>query len=227
MPDYESFRKSGWFVIPEDDTPQIMLKAFRDDPVANPLLTPSGRIEITSEQIKGFGLDDCLSMPSWQTPKEWLGDADCGDQLHLINNQPSTKLHSQLDHGKVSRQARIKGHEPVQINASDALARGINADDLVKVYNLRGAMICGAVISDDIMPGVILVSTGAWFDPDPTGEVSCKHGNPNVLTPDIGTSSLAQGPAAHSCLVRIEKWTGGEITVTAHQPPEIIKRDKK
>jgi len=43
----------------------------------------------------------------------------------------------------------------------------------------------------------------------------------------LGTSSLAQGPAAHSCLVRVEKWAGGNITVTAHQPPEIVKRDKK
>jgi biotin/methionine sulfoxide reductase len=166
-------------------------------------------------------------MPSWQTPKEWLGVSECGDQLHLLNNQPYTKLHSQLDHGKISRQARIKGHEPLYIHPDDAQARGIAADDLVKVYNQRGAMICGAVISDNMMPGVILVSTGAWFDPDPTGVVSCKHGNPNVLTPDLGTSSLAQGPAAHSCLVRVEKWAGGNITVTAHQPPEIVKRDKK
>ncbi len=227
MPDYDSFRKTGWFVIPEDDSPQIMLKAFRDDPIASPLLTPSGRIEITSERIASFGLDDCLSMPSWQTPKEWLGVSECGDQLHLLNNQPYTKLHSQLDHGKISRQARIKGHEPLYIHPDDAQARGIAADDLVKVYNQRGAMICGAVISDNMMPGVILVSTGAWFDPDSTGVVSCKHGNPNVLTPDLGTSSLAQGPAAHSCLVRVEKWAGGNITVTAHQPPEIVKRDKK
>jgi biotin/methionine sulfoxide reductase len=75
---------------------------------------------------------------------------------------------------------------------------------------------------------VLVRSTGAWFDPDSSGQlgVDCKHGNPNVLAPDRGTSSLAQGPAAHSCLVDIEKWTGGPVTVTAFAPPEIMVADQ-
>jgi biotin/methionine sulfoxide reductase len=59
------------------------------------------------------------------------------------------------------------------------------------------------VVTDAVRPGVVQLSTGAWFDPSGEG-VSCVHGNPNVLTPDRGTSSLAQGPSAHSCLVEIE-----------------------
>ena len=76
------------------------------------------------------------------------------------------------------------------------------------------------------MQGVLIVSTGAWFDPDTDGlsGLTCRHGNPNVLTPDIGTSKLAQGPAAHSCLVDIEKWTGDSVVINAHKPP-IIEDD--
>ena len=75
----------------------------------------------------------------------------------------------------------------------------------------------------EVRQGVLIVSTGAWFDPDPSGAsgLSCHHGNPNVLTPDLGTSKLAQGPAAHSCLVEVEKWTGGAVAMTAHKPPLI------
>ena len=75
------------------------------------------------------------------------------------------------------------------------------------------------------MSGVLVVSTGAWFDPDynQASNISCKHGNPNVLTPDLGTSKLAQGPAAHSCLVEIEKWCGKSLAVTAFEPPAIEK----
>ncbi|MGB1554438.1 MAG: hypothetical protein ACPHDR_09555, partial [Candidatus Puniceispirillaceae bacterium] len=53
----------------------------------------------------------------------------------------------------------------------------------------------------------------------------CKHGNPNVLAPDRPTSQLAQGPAAHSCLVEIQAASTADLEteVTAHQPPEIIK----
>lgn len=59
----------------------------------------------------------------------------------------------------------------------------------------------GSGICDDIRPGVIQVATGAWLDPD--GSL-CRRGNPNTLTLDKGTSRLAQGPVAHSCLVKIE-----------------------
>ena len=68
-----------------------------------------------------------------------------------------------------------------------------------------------------------MIATGAWFDPDISGSsgLACKHGNPNVLTPDRGTSSLAQGPAAHSCLVDIEPWVGEAVSVTAFKAPSI------
>ncbi|MGB2097475.1 MAG: molybdopterin-dependent oxidoreductase, partial [Candidatus Puniceispirillales bacterium] len=226
MPDYDDFRKQGWFVLPEEKEPMILLKDFRDDPDKHPLKTPSGRIEISSERIKGFDLDDFPGFPYWQEPSEWLGVDDLGMRLHMINNQPHNKLHSQLDHGKVSAAVRINGHEPVVINPSDAAIRGINDGDLVHISNDRGSMICGAVHDANIMAGVILVRTGAWYDPDLEGELSCKHGNPNVLTPDIGTSSMAQGPAAHTCLVSITPWTGGSINVTAHQPPEMADETK-
>ena len=226
MPDYAAFRKKGFFTLPEDEQPMILLKDFRDNPEQHPLQTPSGKIELASERIESFGLDDFPGIPYWQEPDEWLGVADLGRQLHMINNQPHTKLHSQLDHGKVSRAERIDGHEPVIINPADAARYGIGDRDLVLISNVRGAMVCGAILSKDIMAGVILVSTGAWFDPDHDGTLSCKHGNPNVLTPDIGTSSLAQGPAAHSCLVTIDRWHGGDIDITAHQPPKIETETK-
>ena len=111
------------------------------------------------------------------------------------------------------------------INVSDAADRGIADGALVRVFNQRGACLCGARLTEDIMPGVLMIATGAWFDPDIAGDsgLDCKHGNPNVLTPDRGTSSLAQGPAAHSCLVEIEPWTGAPVAVTAFTAPEIVQ----
>ncbi|MGR8919259.1 MAG: hypothetical protein ACU85V_06555, partial [Gammaproteobacteria bacterium] len=51
----------------------------------------------------------------------------------------------------------------------------------------------------------------------------CAHGNPNVLTLDVGTSKLGQGPSAHSCLVEIEPWREELPPVRAFAPPEIIR----
>ena len=110
------------------------------------------------------------------------------------------KLHSQLDHGSVSRADRPKGVEPVTINPADAAMRGLEEGRSVRIYNTRGACLAEIRVSDTIRPGVIQIATGAWFEPD--GEL-CRHGNPNTLTLDKGTSSLAQGPVAHSCLVKI------------------------
>ena len=79
-------------------------------------------------------------------------------------------------------------------------------------------------ISKNILPGVIQLATGAWFDPlhGEVGTVLCKHGNPNVLTRDEGTSKLAQGPTAHSTLVEVEKYSDVLPLVQAHEAPYIV-----
>ena len=41
------------------------LRAFRDDPDKNRLPTPSGKIEIDSKAIAGFGYADCPPHPTW------------------------------------------------------------------------------------------------------------------------------------------------------------------
>jgi biotin/methionine sulfoxide reductase len=70
---------------------------------------------------------------------------------------------------------------------------------------------------------VIAMATGAWFDPDQTGGPE-RHGNPNVLTLDIGTSRLAQGPSALSVLVEVERYAEMPGEVEAWTPPAIVPR---
>ena len=199
LPHWGSFQKDGWIKIPTPDKPTIMMQDFRRDPEANPLATPSGKIEIFSETIDSFGYDDCPGHAVWLDPMEWLGNAD-PDQLHMISNQPRNKLHSQLDHGSVSRADRPKGVEPVTMHPDDAAKRSLSAGQIVSIHNQRGACLAELKISDVIRPGVIQIATGAWYDPD--GD-TCRKGNPNTLTPDKGSSALAQGPIAHSCLVNV------------------------
>lgn len=207
-PDYEDFCDLG-FVQHSEAYPgeghRVLFDEFRRDPEAHPLRTPSGRIELFSDVIDGFGYPDCPGHPSWLEPSEWLGKAG-SFPLHLTSNQPATRLHSQLDHGVTSREGKVAGREPVRLNPLDAAARGITDGMVVKVFNDRGACLAGAVVSDDLRPGVVQLSTGAWYDPvGPGGPgAMCAHGNPNVLTPDVGTSHLAQGPSAHTCMVDVE-----------------------
>ena len=225
MPEYEDFLNRGWYEVEPPESHTIMLEAFCANPTANPLNTPSGKIEIFSETISGFGYADCPGHPVWLEPVEWLGQERKPYPLHLISNQPATKLHSQLDHGSTSRTAKIEGREPVMMHPADAEERGLRSEDIVRVFNERGSCLAALRISDDVRRQVVQMSTGAWFDPVKPGKPGsmCKHGNPNLLTIDKGTSSLAQGPIAHTCLVEVERFAGAIPPVTAFDPPEIIR----
>ncbi len=221
LPTFEDFWENEHYELPDPEKPMVMLEAFRDDPEANPLRTPSGRIEIFSETIDGFGYDDCPGHPVWREPDEWLGSARTAEfPLHLMSNQPRTRLHSQLDCGQVSQGSKVAGREPMTIHPDDAAARGISSGDIVRVWNDRGACLAGAIVADHVMPGVIQLSTGAWYDPQTPGGLEV-HGNPNVLTRDRGTSRLGQGPTAHSTLVEVARVDGAVPDVTVMRPPKV------
>lgn len=222
-PSYEEFVAAGYLQkvpAPGDRSHlRVLLSEFRNDPVGSPLPTPSGRIELHSKVIASFGLEDCPSHPTWLEPRERLG----GNQpwpLHLVSNQPRTRLHSQLDHGETSTDSKVSGREPIRIHPFDAARRGISDGDLVRVWNGRGSCLAGAIIDDAVMPGVVQLSTGAWWTP--TDEFDCAHGNPNVLTTDAGSSGLAQGSTAHTCLVDVERFDGSLPEVDPFVPPSIV-----
>ncbi|MFK7856372.1 MAG: molybdopterin guanine dinucleotide-containing S/N-oxide reductase [Granulosicoccus sp.] len=223
LPSLTELRDMQWFEIEPPTKPLFTFESFRKSPSEFALNTPSGKIELYSDTIDQFNYADCPGHPAWFEPVEWLGNAR-EFPLHLISNQPANKLHSQLDHGSVSRDRKIKGREPVVMHPTNALKRSIKDGDVVRVFNQRGSCYCGVRIDENIREDVVCISTGAWFDPESTdANTACKHGNPNVLTLDKGSSSLAQGPIAHSCLVDVE-FASAPPPVTAFDPPEIIAR---
>lgn len=224
LPDFDTFWAEGPKEVLKAEDKKILLETFRNDPQNNPLSTPSGKVEIFSDVIAGFGYDDCPGHPVWMEPYEWLGSKTAKTfPLHIISNQPSTRLHSQLDSGAISKGSKINGREPMTMNPVDARVRNIQTGDIVRIFNDRGSCLAGVNLSENVMSGVIQLATGAWFDPIVPGQIGalCKHGNPNVLTMDRGTSSLAQGPTAHSTLVQVEKFNDDVPDVTAHLPPAI------
>ena len=94
------------------------------------------------------------------------------------------------------------------MNPADARARGLQTGQVIKIL-MHAEAVWQDLVSEDMMPGVIELPTGAWFDPQQVdGEALEVHGNPNVLTPDIGTSKLAQGCSAHTCMVEVIAFVG-------------------
>lgn len=222
LPDFDTFWAGEQIDFADQVEPQTyIIEAFRADPGANPLATPSGKIEIYSKTIATFDYDDCAGHAMWFDKQEWLGGERSEPfPLHLISNQPKTRLHSQLDHAVTSRDGKVKGREIVRIHPDDAAIRGISDGDIVRIFNDRGACLAAAIVFDGIRQSVIELPTGAWFDPIESADGSLDiHGNPNVLTRDVGTSKLAQGPTAHSCLVQVEKFDDPLPEITVFRQP--------
>jgi len=205
LPDFDTFRQTGMLRLSPPGHPMTLLADFRNDPLGYPLSTPSGRIEIFSETIAGFRLDGQPGHPVWKAPREWLGTAAISEfPLHLVSHQPADKLHSQLDFGPTSRSRKVGGRQVCRLHPEDAADRGIPEGATVRLFNARGACFAVAQLDDRLLRGVVKMPTGAWLDPDWSNDPrTCRHGNPNVLTPDRPTSSLAQGPSALSCLVEV------------------------
>ncbi len=225
-PGFDAFWEAGHLEIPaiEAGREYTQFAGFALDPEAHPLDTPSGKVELYSETIAGFSYADCPGHPVWLEPREWLGAALAATYpLHLLSFQPATRLHGQLDPGRVAAADKIQGREPIHLNPEDAAERGLADGDVVRVFNARGACLGGVRIKPDLLRGVAAMATGAWYDPAVPGDPDalCVHGNPNVLTADIGTSRLGQGPSAQSCLVQVERWEAPLPPVTVHGQPAV------
>ncbi|MBD9597370.1 molybdopterin guanine dinucleotide-containing S/N-oxide reductase [Ensifer sp. ENS05] len=230
MPDFETFWRLGSVEVERTVVSHDLLSDFRADPAGRPLRTPSGRIELFSDTIAGFRYEGIPGHAVWREPREWLGSPQAREfPLHLLSPQPADKLHSQYDQGAVSSAAKVAGRTRLLMNRQDAEARGIDDGDVVKVFNSRGACLAGAKLVDTMLRGVVQLPTGSWFDPENPGVPGSleRHGNPNVLTPDRGTSPIGQGPTCNSALVEVVRFDGLPPAVEVLAPPAIVSDQVK
>ena len=217
-PSFDEFWSRGALTLPQQADDGGRLRSFRADPEGHPLPTPSGKIEIFSAKIASFNEPDCPGHPTWLPPTDLPSSSE---PLILVANQPATRLHSQLDFGDHSNDAKHRGREVARMHPDDAKARGIAYGDIIRVFNARGACLAGVRITRDIRRGVIQLPTGAWYDPaDPEEDKPlCVHGNPNVLTRDVGTSALTQGCTGQLTTVEVERFNGNLPPIQAFDPP--------
>ncbi len=206
LPEFEEFVVAGEYKLPPKESRDHWLAEFRADPQKHPVSTPSGKLELFSQRIADFRYADCPGHATWLEPYEWLGGETAQTYpLHLLSPQPSRRLHSQMDQSAYSQAGKIAGKEVLTMHSRAAAERGIKEGDLVRVYNDRGACLAGVAIDPNMRPDVVSLPTGAWFQPEHPAKIKSTeiNGNPNVLTRDKGTSRLAQGPSAHTCLVEV------------------------
>lgn len=207
LPDFDTFRKQGIFKQRDPQGHHVAYKAFREDPQANPLTTPSGKIEIYSAEL-------AEKAATWQLeegdvihplPVHSSGFENYDDPLtaqyplQLTGFHYKARTHSTYGNVDVLKAAC---RQEMWINPVDAQRRGIANGDMVRIYNGRGEVRIAAKVTPRIIPGVVALGEGAWYSPDAKGVDHA--GSINVLTTQR-PSPLAKGNPSHSNLVQVEK----------------------
>ncbi len=239
---YDEFEEKGYYVLPvaedwEDDV--AGLYDFYKDPVKSPLPTPSGKLEFYAERIAKHFPDDKERGPY---PK-WIERSETHDErisseraklypLLLMSNHGRWRVHAQCDDITWTREAytgKVLGfdgykYEPCWINPNDAKARGIKDGDIVKIFNERGAVLCGARVFERVMPGVVSVDHGARADAIIPGKLD-RGGAINCVTPAGLTSKNCAGQATSGFLVNIEKVTPEQMGKWMSEYPDAFNRE--
>ena len=198
IPDYEDFKEKGvyWVKFPE---PYVAFKKQIDDPENNPFSTPSGKIEIYSQQLADMNNPMIPPIPkyieTWESPNDPLAKKY---PIQLLTNHAHRRAQAKLDNIPWLRD--IITHEIV-MSVGDAESRNIGNGDMVRVFNDRGEVRVPAKITERVMPGVAILPAGAWYSPDEKG--IDWSGCANVLTRD--EPSPGGSYAYNTALVQIEK----------------------
>jgi len=198
IPDYDQFKQKGAYRINLSE-PYVAFKKQIEDPANNPFATPSGKIEIYSQQWANLNRPELPPVPTYIEPWESRNDPLAARYpLQVITTHFKRRANNQFDNIPWLRELEPQA---VLINSDDAQARGISNGDMVRVFNDRGEMVISAKVTERIMPGVVDVPQGAWYDPDEKGVD--RGGCANVLTNDV--YSPAGAFAYNTGLVQVEK----------------------
>ncbi|MFC1914247.1 molybdopterin-dependent oxidoreductase [Chloroflexota bacterium] len=196
IPNYDDFKKEG-IAYPKLPKPVIAFREQIED--LKPFPTPSGKIEIYSELLAQMGKTDLPPIPKYIP--NWEGREDALSKKYpfqLITPHPKLRCHSGFDNIRWLQELEP---QVVLINYGDASMKGIRDGDKVRVFNSRGETVLIAKVTQRIMPGVVSISEGAWFNPDEQG---IDHaGCANVLTKD--KPSPGGAVTSNTALVQIER----------------------
>ena len=195
----------------DDALGYIHHKKFREDPVANPLKTESGKIEIycqsLADQVTKAGWNKGYPIAIYDPPIEGYEGTFENFDTGLKGKYPLQVcgLHQQrYSHSLVGNVKWLEFTFPyhIYVNPKDAGERGLKDGDTVRVFNDHGSIVRKIKLTQRAQPGVIYIMEGPAVEIDDEG--NCIAGSPNILT-----GTYPSGPdieAFQSCIGQMEKY---------------------
>lgn len=206
-----------------DDYTYIAYKDFIEDPEANPLPSESGKFELYSQakadSINNAGFTTTFKpYPTYQVPTIGFGSEGSEEYPFLCYNPHYyRRSHTVLDNVTWLREAWT---QPVFLNRTDAMEKGIADGDTVRIYNQFGSVLRQATLLETIMPGQVGLPHGAWVDMD-EDEINDLAGADNVLCGTIGDGMTVSGYNNYN--VNYEKFDGEALVPDCERPQRIIE----
>jgi len=154
--------------------------------------TPSGKVELKASMAAGGNFvlptfrqgsgdhqegSPVPALPTYRPPRESAIGRGGAYPLAMLSPKSHAFLNS--SYGNHRRQLAREGEQKLFLHPSDASARGIRSDDLVRVRNPRGAFVAIARVGDETMPGVVIAPMGHWL------ATSRAQATPAALNPTV------------------------------------------
>ncbi|NIQ40395.1 MAG: molybdopterin-dependent oxidoreductase [Proteobacteria bacterium] len=163
-------------------------------PFENGFPTPSGKVEFYSETLARKGFPPVAThVPT----REGCESVQTGDKFTLHCITPPAHSFLNTTFGVSDRLRRIEKRPTLRIHPTDAKPRKIRSQDLVRVYNDRGAYHCFAQLTKRVVPGVVVAESIWWNKHSPLGS------GINQLVSDE-ENDMGGGPGFHGNLVEVD-----------------------
>jgi anaerobic selenocysteine-containing dehydrogenase len=154
--------------------------------------TPSGRLEIYSEQLAAQGVSP---LPDWELDPQEAAEA-ARWPLRLLTAPGYFQAHTA--YAGVDFLRGREGTPHCVLHPDDAASRGLEDGQQVRLHNDRGAIGLILRVSDEVQPGVVLV-------PGQRPDEEAVSGTVNMLCPDRYTD-MGEGATYQSTWLDVAAW---------------------
>ena len=220
---FSEFMETGIYRVerhPGDNFEAVPLADFVADPEANPLDTPSGKLEIYCQSLADWYdlcmLHDIDPLPKYKAAVHGYEDMQANYpeyKFQMVTPHHMRQLHSVWANDKALNEVFPND---LLISSYDAEREGFKHGDWVLVTGLDAGQIARRLaVLPTIAPGVAILGQGNWRDIDHETGIDV-GGNANTLTRPQLTGNGYQ--AYNTVLLKLEPYTGPELLPDYKRP---------